>query len=84
MNEFEKARRIFRRNKAKQAWWIVVTLIAAVTLIGLSSDSGASRVEKIGPTLAMLLAAPVGIILGYMGFSAWEAKSQPDAYKHEN
>lgn len=76
MNEFEQARRMFRRNKAAQAWWIVVALISAVALIGLLSDAGAARVEKIGPTLGMLLAAPVGIILGYMGFSAWEARSQ--------
>lgn len=84
MNEFEKARRVFRRNKAKQAWWIVVSLIVATTLTGLTSDAGAVRVAQIGPTLGMLLAAPVGVILGYMGFSAWEARSQPDAYRQEN
>lgn len=84
MNEFEKARRVFRRNKAKQAWWIVVSLIAAITFVGLVSDAGAARVAQIGPTLGMLLAAPVGIILGYMGFSAWEARSQSDAYRQEN
>jgi hypothetical protein len=75
MNTLEHDRRLFRRKKAAQAWWIIVVLIVLVTSVGLFSDSGAARVEKIGGTLGMLMAAPVGILLGYMGFSAWEARS---------
>lgn len=51
MTDFEQARRMFRRKKAAQAWWIIVALIVLITAVGLFSDSGAARVEKIGATL---------------------------------
>lgn len=75
------SRRLFRRRKAQQAWWLIVAITVLTLAVGFSSNDGAARVEKVWPALAVLLGPLAGVMVTYFGASAWEAKSpnQPPA-----
>lgn len=77
-------RRLFRRSTARQAWWFVVGAGSLVLIVGLSTDAGADRVAKIWPVLPVVLGAPAGIVLGYLGVSAWEAKASTGGSRYED
>ena len=78
-DQWEQARRVFRRDTAKQAWWSILVTLFATLVAGLFFDVGADRLAKFGPVLATMMVAPVSIVLGYLGVSAWENKlTSPD------
>jgi len=77
-SQWELSRRKFRRDTARQAWWAILFVLFTTLLVGVFSDSGAVRVSQFGPIIASMMVAPVSIVLGYLGVSAWEARgSQP-------
>lgn len=71
-DQWELARRVFRRDTAKQAWWSILAVLFATLVAGLFFDAGADRLSKFGSVLATMMVAPVSIVLGYLGVSAWE------------
>lgn len=71
-DQWELARRVFRRDTAKQAWWSILVVLFTTMVAGLFFDSGAARLAQFGTVLATMMVAPVSIVLGYLGVSAWE------------
>lgn len=72
VDQWELARRTFRRDTARQAWWAILVVLFATLVAGLFFDAGADRISKFGSVLATMMVAPVSVVLGYLGVSAWE------------
>ena len=61
-----------RRKMAWQAWIFILATGIILTVLGVSSDDVAARIEKFWPAVASFVATPGLVVLAYYGAAAYE------------
>lgn len=61
---------VTRRNVAMKSFWLILIVGGALLAVGISSDEGAARVEKLTFLVGTLFSCWTAIVLAYFGASS--------------